>query len=226
MTKTEELIAYVSTRDDVCSGCGDSIPKMDFVMPLRPRGVSCLSCAGLDYLVYLPSGNTALTSRARKYSPLSLIVKKFSKSRRRNERQGVLVSAAGLAQAEAECLSDEEQRAQRRERDRIRAEKMDKNYIQAFAVAINNFFPHCPEGRASEIADHACEKYSGRVGRSAGAKEFGERFITMSVIAHIRHTETNYDELLAKCFDRDVAREQVWEKISQCLVRWRSGGEG
>jgi len=53
-------------------------------------------------------------------------------------------------------------------------------------------------GREQVIAEHACQKYSGRAGRSANAKALDEKAITLAVIAHIRHAETDYDNLLAQ----------------------------
>ena len=38
------------------------------------------------------------------------------------------------------------------------------------------------------MAKHACEKYSGRVGRSAAAKSFDATAIDLAVKAHVRHT--------------------------------------
>ena len=72
MTKAEELIAYMSNRDTACSECGVDITQMDLVTLIRPSNEPlCLSCSDLDHLIYLPSGNTALTTRARKHSSLS-----------------------------------------------------------------------------------------------------------------------------------------------------------
>ena len=56
------------------------------------------------------------------------------------------------------------------------------------------------------IAEHACLKHSGRIGRTAAAKNFDEPVIRLAVIAHIRHTKTPYDKLLANGFDSDIGR--------------------
>src|SRR5271165_352911 len=85
----------------------------------------CLSCAALDHLIYLPRGDAALTRRAKKYSALSAVVVRFSRSRGRHERKGILIEEAALERAEEECLADGEQRARRRERDEMRRAEMD-----------------------------------------------------------------------------------------------------
>jgi hypothetical protein len=71
----------------------------------------------MDHLVFLGSGDAAPTRRARKRSGLSAVVVRFSRARKRYERQGVLVEQEALEQAEAECLADEELRGRRRERE-------------------------------------------------------------------------------------------------------------
>ena len=63
-------------------------------------------------------------------------------------------------------------------------------------------------------------KYSGRVGRSANAKSLDESAVRLAVIAHIRHTETLYDELLGRAFERHAARAQVQEAIGRVLIQW------
>ena len=62
----------------------------------------CLPCAGLDHLVFLASGNAALTRRAGKYSTLRAVVVRYSRARKRYERQGILVEEPALVRAEEE----------------------------------------------------------------------------------------------------------------------------
>jgi len=61
----------------------------------------CRRCAKLDHLVYLPAGDATLSRRAKKASELSAVVVRFSRARKRYERQGILVEEAALKQAEA-----------------------------------------------------------------------------------------------------------------------------
>jgi len=72
------------------------------------------------------------------------------------------------------------------------------------------------------IAEHACLKYSGRVGRSAAAKSFDEAAIRLAVIAHIRHAETEYDTLLARGCERHDARIRVEAEIARVLAHWQA----
>jgi hypothetical protein len=85
-------------------------------------------------------------------------------------------------------------------------------------------YPFCPTAREHLIAEHACRKYSGRVDRSAAAKSLDKEAVRLAVTAHIRHAETNYDDLLLKGIERPEAREKVYPKVLQILDRWEHGG--
>jgi hypothetical protein len=67
-------------------------------------------------LEYLERGDAAVTRRATKYSRRTAVVVRFSRSRGRYERQGILVEPEALAQAEQKSAEDAEQRAQARVR--------------------------------------------------------------------------------------------------------------
>jgi hypothetical protein len=92
--------------------------------------------------------------------------------------------------------------------------------VQQFSRRVRELFPRCPVGRERGIAEHACLKYSGRVGRSAFARKLDEEAIRLAVIAHLRHTETPYDEYLMKGHERWEARALVQEKIEEHLEKW------
>jgi hypothetical protein len=170
--------------------------------------------------VFLPAGEAALTRRARKHSTLSAVVLQWSRARKRYERQGLLVEPAALDQAEQECLADSEARARRQEREAAGRAELDRQYVEQFARRVRELFPGCPAGREVAIAEHACLKYSDRVGRSAAAKSLEESAVRLAVIAHIRHAETDYDALLASGYDRREARSAVEAAVSQVLGRW------
>jgi hypothetical protein len=76
------------------------------------------------------------------------------------------------------------------------------------------------------IAEHACQKYSGRVGRSAAAKALEPEAIDLAVGAAVRHRWTRYDELLMAGWDRNEARAEVWPDVAAVLDRWRGAGAG
>lgn len=185
----------------------------------------CLHCAELDHLEFLASGDAALTRRATRYSSLHAVVVRFSRARKRYERQGVLVEPAALVRAEEECLSDADGREAARLRAAVRRESLDEAYVAAFAHRIGELYPGCPVQAQRAIAEHACQKYSGRVGRSAAAKALDAEAVELAVRAHIRHAHTPYDRLLMRGTDRRDARAEVAPLVEDVLAQWASGRE-
>ncbi len=212
---------FITTSDSACSECGEALGQHAWITLVEDKGALCLSCADLDHLVFLPSGNTALTRRAGKHSTLSAVVLKWSRARKRYERQGLLIEEQALQRAEQECLTDADARARRQERRAKLQAGLDQQYIERFAARVRELFPGCPLGREMEIAEHACQKYSGRVGRSAAAKQLDTEIIELAVIAHIRHAETEYDALLANDLPRGEARDRVKDDVDRVIARWR-----
>lgn len=215
-----EITVFISHQDSICSECGENLGRKAWITLEENKGAFCLSCADLDHLIFLPAGDAALTRRSKKYSTLSAVVLQWSRARKRYERQGLLVESPGLEKAEEECLADSDFRERRKEREALRRIELDRQYIQEFAVKIKEFYPGCPKGRDKVIAEHACRKYSGRVGRSAAAKDFSEKAIELAVKAHVRHAETDYDELLGNGCHRSEARSFVNAKVLNILSDW------
>ena len=133
-----------------------------------------------------------------------------------------MVEAKALEEAETECLADSEARARQREREARRRAQLDREYVERFALRVRELFPQCPPQKEVAIAEHACLKYSGRVGRSAAAKSFDKNAIQFAVIAHIRHAETQYDTLLARGYERWESRAQVAGEIDWVLTEWKA----
>jgi hypothetical protein len=182
----------------------------------------CLGCADLAHLVYLPRGSAALTRRAREASSLWAVVIRFSRRRKRYERQGLLVEDAALARAESACLADADARARRRERDAVRRAAEDVRFAADFAAEILRLFPGCPAARAHEVAAHASARGSGRVGRSAAGRSLEAGAVTAAVRAAVRHVDTEYDTLLMAGVARQEARGRVAAVIDAVLVSWRA----
>ncbi|MGH3303275.1 MAG: DUF2293 domain-containing protein [Streptosporangiaceae bacterium] len=223
MPRTERssgIVVIQPVREFVCAECGGT----GDLLRMQDAGPLCLSCADLDHLVFLPSGDAALTRRATKASTLSAVVVRWSRSRKRYERQGALVEEPALAAAEEQCLSDEDARMLRRERDKVRRATVDAQFQARLGQEIRRLFPGCPAGRAVTIAEHTGLRGSGRVGRSAAGRALDEDAIVLAVVASVRHHDTGYDSLLMEGVPRDVARERVRSDIDQVLAAWREPG--
>jgi hypothetical protein len=214
-----EKVVFSTLRDASCAECGTELLSGSLLVVEKDRPL-CLVCAELDHLVYLPRGDTALTRRSRKYSSLSAVVVRFSRARGRYERQGVLVEAAALERAEIECHADGPAREQARRRAAAAREIAERSFQAEFAATIATQYPGCPRETALLITRHACEKYSGRVGRSAAAKEFDTQAVDLAVRAHIRHALTDYDRLLGQGLERSEARVRVAGRVDAVAEQW------
>jgi hypothetical protein len=216
-TGAPDLLVIQSRNDFTCTGCGGT----DDLLMMEEAGPICMTCADMDHLVFLPSGDATLTRRAKKASVLSAVVVRFNRSRRRYERQGILVETQAVDQAEEQCLADEELRLRRRDRDRVRREAGDIEFQARLTDAIVRLFPGCPPSRAEQIADHTGLRGSGRVGRSAAGRALDENAVTAAVVASVRHTDTPYDELLMSGVARQDARDRTRPDIDRVLDTWR-----
>ena len=85
-TGNEELKVFISNRESTCGECGEHLGSQAWITLAGEKGALCLACADLDHLLFLPSGDTALTRRARKYSTLAAVVLQWSLARKRYER--------------------------------------------------------------------------------------------------------------------------------------------
>ena len=223
MSNDNQLKVFISNRESRCDECGEELGHHAWIVLRGEKGTACLTCADMDHLVFLPSGDTALTRRSQKHSRLSAVVLKWSRTRKRYERQGLLVENEALERAERECEADAAQREIRRGQAELRRTELDEEYVKSFAARVREVFPNCPRGRESIIAEHACRKYSGRVGRSALAKALDEQAVRLAVAAHVRHAETNYDELLLNMVERSDARAMVHDGVEEVIELWESG---
>jgi hypothetical protein len=134
----------------------------------------------------------------------------------------VLIEDQALTLAEQQCLSDEDARARRRERDKVRRTSADEEFQSRLAAEIIRLFPGCPPQRAVAIARHTGLRGSGRVGRSAAGRALDEAAITRAVTASVRHQDTGYDALLMSGVSRDAARDRVRPAIDQVLATWHA----
>jgi hypothetical protein len=221
LRRPPEIVVFEIVRDSHCSQCKSELLRGSFLL-MEVGQPLCMNCGDLDHLVFLPRGDTALTRRAKKHSRLSAVVVRFSRARKRYERQGLLVQKAALAQAEEECLSDEDLRARRRQQDALRREEEDADLVKRMAARIRELYPGCPEGEAEAIARHTAARGSGRVGRSNAGRALNEQALRLAVIASLRHNHTDYDNLLMQGVDRASARQEVIERINSLLSRWEA----
>ena len=118
------------------------------------------------------------------------MVVRFSRARKRYERQGILVESAVLEKAECECLEDAAERAAARHRDAARRREQDRDLVLKMARKIGALFPGGLSEELSSIAEHTATRGSKRVGRTEAGRNLDDRALTAAVIAAIRHAHT------------------------------------
>lgn len=83
-SRPPDLVVISPLGDWTCSRCAGT---GDLAI-MEDAGPHCLTCAGMDHLVFLPRGTTALTRRAKTASRLSAVVVRFSTPWLRTANQG------------------------------------------------------------------------------------------------------------------------------------------
>jgi hypothetical protein len=135
----------------------------------------------------------------------------------------VLVEPDALRRALEACERDASSRQAGRVVQSRRRVVEDDKLRERFKSKLIELFPACPDKTADEITRHACLKHSGRVGRSAAAKELDPQAIELAVRAYVRHRHTDYDLLVAGT-DRHDARFRVANQVENFLEKWRRPG--
>ncbi len=102
-SRAPELVVIQPLNDWTCHKCGGT----GGLLLMETPGPACLRCVGLDDLEFLPSGDALLTRRTKAKSAKHVVVVRFSKNRRRYERQGLLVEPSPLAEVRRELEEHE-----------------------------------------------------------------------------------------------------------------------
>jgi len=85
-----DLVVIDPLHEWTCAGCSTTGTGLLLMQDDQPY---CLRCVQLDHLVFLPAGDAQRTRRAHRASSLTAVVVRFSKTRKRYERQGLLVES-------------------------------------------------------------------------------------------------------------------------------------
>jgi formylmethanofuran dehydrogenase subunit E len=71
--KSTDIVVFMVRRETKCAECGKELFDGN-LLRMEDNRPLCLDCADLGHLEFLTSGNTALTRRATKHSPLRAVV--------------------------------------------------------------------------------------------------------------------------------------------------------
>ena len=211
---------FLNLLDAQCSECGAEIAQGSMLLMEADQPLY-LPCARLDGLEFLPAGDTVLTRRSTRYSGRVAVVMRFSRTRKRYERQGILVEETALEKAEQECVQDAKERSVARARAVVQPGEQGRKLVAQMTKLIADRFPACPATEVAAIAEHTAVRGSGHVGRSEAGRNLDEKALALAVGAAIRHNHTPYDDLLASGVDRADARRQIAGKVEELLAKWR-----
>jgi hypothetical protein len=84
---------------------------------------------------------------------------------------------------------------------------------RAIASALRHLAPHIPAHEFGAVVDHALDSPGLR-----GASP--ENAAWLALVAYVRHTLTEYDDLLHQGYDKDSARFFVADELRDTLDRW------
>ena len=93
-----ETIVFQILREAHCVRCNKLLAVGSF-LSMTDKKPHCLTCDGLSNLVFLPAGDAKVTRAAKKLSKQYAVVVKFSRARKRYERQGLLVEEHAMIEA-------------------------------------------------------------------------------------------------------------------------------
>jgi hypothetical protein len=135
---------------------------------------------------------------------------------------GVVVKASNKAKL-LTLIEERKARAQTPAQRKAAKQARQRRDEARFIVQIKQQFPKIPDADARQIAAHACEIGSGRVGRSRRADDP----VYLAVQAHARHRYTDYDDYFEDSYDHESAedakadaREAVWREVWRILAEW------
>ena len=174
---------------------------------------------------YLPRGNAYLTRQVKK--GLHWILKgRYNRKGGYRPVKGIYAPAEAIEAAKADARATEAKRAQAQLMAQARRGKAEERYRRKFEQACLEFLDFSPVHRelareiASQTAEWACEKYSGRVGRTC-LIDLQEK-VALAVRAHIRHRYTDYENQLPSFFDycKDEMYHQVRAKVQLKVTRF------
>jgi len=154
---------------------------------------------------FLPRGDAFVTRHAKK-GPHWVLLGRYNKKGGYTPVKGVFAPADAIEAAKAAAETTKARRDQARPKAAQRREKAEAQYRRTFEEACLRFLDFAPAHEelarkiASDTANTACRKYSGRVGRTA-LLDLDEK-AALAVRAYLRHNYTDYDSNLPPPEDR------------------------
>jgi hypothetical protein len=103
--KKKDAAVYSIVRASRCFSC-DAKLEPGSIVKLKhledDKEVRCIKCSGLETLVFLPSGNTKLTTYVKKHSAQIFVVMRWSELWKAYERIGLLAEEETITKGKNE----------------------------------------------------------------------------------------------------------------------------
>ncbi|KAI0149607.1 hypothetical protein GGR57DRAFT_473964 [Xylariaceae sp. FL1272] len=217
--------------DDDAENDDETLPPLNSSVPSKEASSSTIP-SGTEHVVwshapmpqgyiYLKKGDAYLTRNCRLQTKkegrdLYVVVGRLRGSK---QQLGIRVPAtifASVMKSERESRRDRAEAVQKRD-DKLEEKLRDEILRQ---------YPKIPAANLPVLMKHATMKHSRRVGRSGTVDEVEKA--RLAVIAHIRHTQTDYDSILRNVRKtgrkdaREFARRSVAQTINGVLKTWGS----
>ncbi|KAH9882549.1 hypothetical protein J1614_000785 [Plenodomus biglobosus] len=166
---------------------------------------------------FLPKGIAYKTLHCRKLTRearRTLYIVLDNKKKQKNKQIGIRVPTRILQRVHAQAKQTLSKR-----RDAVA--KRDAASLGKADAEMRRQFAGMPGVERDRVLGHGFLKASGRVGR-AGVMPLEER-VRRAVVAHVRHTHTDYEGLLGKGVGRVEARQATGKAVGRVLERWGRG---
>ncbi|MGQ9651689.1 MAG: DUF2293 domain-containing protein [Phycisphaerae bacterium] len=182
---------------------------------------------------YLPPGD-AFVTRFVKRGPHWALRGKFNRKKGYRQKLGIYAPSATIREAQAVAEQTEAARKAQRAKAAVVREKAEDRYRREFEQACLEFLNFSKRHAklatriAREATDRACQKYSGRVGRTQKLDLAAKA--ALAVRACIRHKYTGYEDNVPPFPDPlledeyHTARQKAHEDVGAFLERHRERG--
>lgn len=180
---------------------------------------------------FLPPGNAFVTRRVKK-GPHWVLIGTYNRRGGYTPVLGIFAPAVAIQTAKAADAASAAERSQARSSAQKQRDKAEAQYRKEFEDACMRFLDFAPmhQELAKEIAQQAtqvaCEKHSGRVGRTSLIPLADK--VSLAVRAYIRHSHTDYESSLPQSrgfLDHDVyldARKAAHADVTRFLDEHRA----
>lgn len=104
----DALVVFCVQKKAACARCGRDDESWYRLLPNDSGGQDavCMTCSGLDDLVFMPMGDPRLTRRTKAHSTRSAALVSWARARKRYEREGWLVEPHAIEAALHELAAE------------------------------------------------------------------------------------------------------------------------